>query len=735
MEYGTMINVQKKWRDGKNMANTMQILFASPVNVIESIVITKETDPNEILADWSAFDPSINVYSDLTADQSVKLFINWSDKNGTINLHQGDYFTFVIPDIFMHDLVHDATDVDIKNEAGEVVATYSIYDNDNNKKEVKITFTDFVESNTNISGYFWALLFVGRVDSTEHKNIVFIINGSVVAEGEVTINPDTVIFTPNNQKVGFSSPTMKENGYYIFEWEVYINMEENIDNGFNTLQDFSFEDVIPSNSPHTFLTEEIRQGLGLLPTDYETEIGEYTGADSALPENRYQIFMNHYNDIGDDIWYNFIDWYPMNNGFTTVGIDGQNGLNVSDVQVTDKIFSANPGTLTRPTVITFYTLSTIKLTESALGDSEVVELFKNTFKRSSGEDLNSTLTLYRFEAGGGAQGIHGDYSFSFIKVNENDAVLPHAMFSLFTSSNLELGADRFVFSGNDGVVTFRNLSEGTFYLQETVTPFGYVPNDTIYKVVISSEGFEIYYGDNFENRLSDHENKIVNISEFEVQPVSLTLTGIKKLTGKTLTSGMFSFVVKDNDGVEVASGTNADDGSIIFSEIEFNSPGVYIFTIEEVEGDNSGIINDGSKFTVTVTVVADGNENLTVEVDYPEGGIVFNNSYSTPPVSPCQCYARAIKCRRSIEGKKIWVDNDNAYNRRPDNIEILLIRDGDVYKRTVIDSGTDWTFTFCCLPIWKNSGHKYNYRIDEATVPDGYTKTIDGYNVINTFTP
>ncbi|MGL5513842.1 MAG: Ig-like domain-containing protein, partial [Sporomusa sp.] len=547
-----------------NLAGNMQPFAGSPVNIIDSIVITEELDTSRILAEWIAYDPSIAVYSDLRATQAVKLFINWSDRNGTVNLHQGDYFTFVVPNIFLYDYVENVTDVPITNEAGEIVATYSIYDNINNMKEVKITFTDYVENHTNISGNFWMLLFVGSVASTEQKSLQFVINDNLVAQGVVTVNPNTG-YTPRNHKVGFSLPTRSAGGYYIFEWIVYFNMGENAVNGFNTLEGFSFEDIIPADSPHVFLTDEIRQELGILPTDYVAEIGEYTGADAVPPGIRYQVFLNQYNSTGANSWYNFIQWHTMASGLTTIGINGNGGLNVSNIEVADKLFSASLGTITRPTSIRFFTISTIKISESALGDPEVVKLFKNIFKGSYGENLTSSLTLYRFEAGGSAQGITGDYGFTFIKVNGKGDVLSGALFSLFTSENFAAGADRFLFSGEDGVVTFNHLPTGTYYVLETAPPYGYLPNSTIYKVVLGREGFEIYYGENFQYMLRDLGNRIVNQSEYEIQPAVVILTGKKNLAGHALENGMFSFIVKDSEGNTTVTGTNNADGSIQFS--------------------------------------------------------------------------------------------------------------------------------------------------------------------------
>lgn len=172
-----------------NNANELMQPFASPVNIVGSIVITAETDPGVILAEWIAYNPNITVYSNLEATQGVKLFINWSDRNGTVNLQQGDFFTFVIPDIFSQEFISNVTDVPITNESGEIVAVYSIYDNINNMKEIRVTFTDYVENHTNISGNFWALLFVGNVASTEQKTLEFIINDNLVAQGEVTVTP------------------------------------------------------------------------------------------------------------------------------------------------------------------------------------------------------------------------------------------------------------------------------------------------------------------------------------------------------------------------------------------------------------------------------------------------------------------------------------------------------------------------------------------------------------------
>lgn len=105
--------------------------------------------------------------------------------------------------------------------------------------------------------------------------------------------------------------------------------------------------------------------------------------------------------------------------------------------------------------------------------------------------------------------------------------------------------------------------------------------------------------------------------------------------------------------------------------------------------------------------------------------------YAATPAKKCICPARKTKCRKSIEGKKIWVDNENAYDTRPDSTEIILLRDNERYKSKILDTAEgDETFIFCCIPIRSNAGHEYDYKIEE-TVPKGYRKIIEGYDVRN----
>lgn len=111
--------------------------------------------------------------------------------------------------------------------------------------------------------------------------------------------------------------------------------------------------------------------------------------------------------------------------------------------------------------------------------------------------------------------------------------------------------------------------------------------------------------------------------------ITVTLEGTKILTGRDMKDKEFKFQVRDSDGKLVATGTNSADGKITFTEITLETAGKYELTVTEVEGKESTITYDDTKFKVTVEVI-DNNGELSAKVTYPENGIKFRNTYEKP---------------------------------------------------------------------------------------------------------
>ena len=124
-----------------------------------------------------------------------------------------------------------------------------------------------------------------------------------------------------------------------------------------------------------------------------------------------------------------------------------------------------------------------------------------------------------------------------------------------------------------------------------------------------------------------NDDDIVFNNTYNTESTTVALAGTKKLAGKDLTDDMFSFVVKDADGKTVATATNKKDGTIAFGEIGFAAAGTYTYTVSEVKGSAAGITYDDTNYTITVEVTDNGDGTLTAKSSYPDGGIVFNNTY------------------------------------------------------------------------------------------------------------
>ena len=126
------------------------------------------------------------------------------------------------------------------------------------------------------------------------------------------------------------------------------------------------------------------------------------------------------------------------------------------------------------------------------------------------------------------------------------------------------------------------------------------------------------------------EKRVVNI------PVKVEFSFTKKLEGRELKAGEFTFVLKDKDGKVIETVSNDAEGKIKFSALEFKrgEEGTHLYHVEEIKGTETGMEYDGMVATVNVTVTKDGKV-LTLTTQMPED-TEFNNKVTppTPPVTP-----------------------------------------------------------------------------------------------------
>ena len=158
------------------------------------------------------------------------------------------------------------------------------------------------------------------------------------------------------------------------------------------------------------------------------------------------------------------------------------------------------------------------------------------------------------------------------------------------------------------------------------------------------------------SRKSDGDVAFTFTNTYNVTPVETRvtdqITATKFLTGRDMTEGEFSFELVEGNEV-VATGTNAADGKITMSPIEYTAAGKHTYTLREVPGDaGNGITYDGKTYTIETVVKDNGDGTLGVEhklKDVDEAK--FTNSYK--PGSKDSSVTDLIKATKSLTGRDL----------------------------------------------------------------------------------
>lgn len=189
----------------------------------------------------------------------------------------------------------------------------------------------------------------------------------------------------------------------------------------------------------------------------------------------------------------------------------------------------------------------------------------------------------------------------------------------------------------DGRVAFSNLSfekPGTYtYTVEEVKGNN---EDIIYDGMKATVSITVTRdGEALVSTVTNPKDTIFNNYVKELKPAKAKFVLTKVLAGRQLQDGEFSFVLKDEKGNVVQTVTNDAKGNINFDSINYDKPGVYYYTVEEVKGYESNVVYDSmvAKLKVTVTKSVGDKENLLVAAVVLPLDTEFNNSY-IPPKSP-----------------------------------------------------------------------------------------------------
>ncbi len=166
---------------------------------------------------------------------------------------------------------------------------------------------------------------------------------------------------------------------------------------------------------------------------------------------------------------------------------------------------------------------------------------------------------------------------------------------------------------------------------------------------------------------------------YSVAPTDSSVTDqvktVKRLTGRDLAAGEFTFDLLEDD-VVVASGTNDANGTVTLSPIRYEAPGTHTYTLREAcpnaLGLYKGVTYDGTTYTVVTTVSDNGDGTLTAahKLEGATESAGFTNKYHAMPT---QVSIGAIKV---LEGRELKKD-EFSFKLVGEDIESTVANDAD----------------------------------------------------------
>ena len=316
---------------------------------------------------------------------------------------------------------------------------------------------------------------------------------------------------------------------------------------------------------------------------------------------------------------------------------------------------------------------TVKVTDNGDGTLGIAVTYPDggdglTFRNAYGEGEQGQATLniagekkLNVQSGNNAPDIESKYEFTL--TGEDGAPMPATTTATNDAAgNVTFGDVTYTMEnvfGDDGTATLSAQRTRTFTY--TVTESGAV--DGVANDPEASKTFTVTVTDNGDGTLravSDPAQgaKFSFTNTYSVKPTDSSATGkggitvTKKLTGRDLQDGEFSFELVDHNGQKVAEGTNDADGNVELGAVTFTEPGVYPYTIREVNTALASVEYDAADHAVTATVTDNGDGTLSVtwklDGDAPA---TFTNTYDPVDASVVIGASKVLDGRELKDGE------------------------------------------------------------------------------------
>ena len=286
-----------------------------------------------------------------------------------------------------------------------------------------------------------------------------------------------------------------------------------------------------------------------------------------------------------------------------------------------------------------------KLEASVKKTSGEVE-FKNTYTANPAESsVADQITVTKVLTGHKLQ--DNEFSFELVEGEGEDASVVETVKN-DANGNVAFSA-----------IKYTEIGQHIYTLREVKGNAGGIAYDkTVYTVVTT-------IADNGKGQLvATHKLKgaedvksIEFKNAYNLTPKSFSVTdkiaATKSLTGRDVKAGEFSFELVEGDKV-VATGTNAADGKIAMTAIEYTEAGEHTYTLREVNGGtaSNGISYDGKTYTIVTTITDNGDGTLKAEHVLKDAKVAeFKNAYNLTPTD--SSVTDRIKATKFLTGRDL----------------------------------------------------------------------------------
>ena len=164
---------------------------------------------------------------------------------------------------------------------------------------------------------------------------------------------------------------------------------------------------------------------------------------------------------------------------------------------------------------------------------------------------------------------------------------------------------------------------------------------------------------------------------------------------------------------------------------------------EEIEGSpvqlNKSDFEDTDEWEWSIDTEKDEEVEYTIEEEFPED-YEYKDNYilETHEFDLINKWHNNVPGRITIAGQKIWNDNNNSNNTRPEKITVHLMNGNKKISTVETSKEADWRWIFINIPEKNEQNELIEYTVVEESVPNyeatGGTKE-DNYNITNTYIP